>query len=603
MRLDFGSVSMTSSNILVFVFSFFIFIEELVIAQPQHDLINSSNLLPPHGESGSSESFDVGGPHSAMNQFVSDAPKTMSDLHSNITSINDPSDNNVEPPFPGLVEPPPPSVESPIIGSSDDSQPLAKTKDEESTNKHSNDGADVTKSLFIEAKPNNEYSNEQNKDLTDHSGENTKNVQHTSKPVWSTSTINQPEPTPSFELGPMSHEPDILKEVNNKMMPELSNHIDQGTNFQKPEIRTGESEESKNGIHSPLNLPQSNKQIDSSEIITKSNHSPFGNLGQKESGEMKLKDDPSIINQMNNDDHFDHVDEQKILQTDVKQTINDIKSQLHDTIATRSNQGTSSNENIIRHLNENNPSNCSANEVYIIDGERTLLLTNRKLTTDIETMEDENINHQRLIQNQNEIIFQLKQRLKNSESQVEDTLSLLVKHEQSYQKLIRDLNETKSRESDLSLRNGALQEEVSNERKGRVHYQQLADHFKEEVDRANEQLNTKTDDKNSNFDEQIHIIRSKYEKCKKKVNELTQINEGLHHEQTLIKDNLGAFNRTRVSYSKHRCQRMEEQLDAQDDALFLLKDQVKTQAHTLESMNRLISMKHDTIENIHNAVR
>ena len=48
---------------------------------------------------------------------------------------------------------------------------------------------------------------------------------------------------------------------------------------------------------------------------------------------------------------------------------------------------------------------------------------------------------------------------------------------------------------------------------------------------------------------------------------------------------------------------MEEQLDAQDDALFLLKDQVKSQAHTLESMNRLISMKHDTIENIHNAVK
>ena len=167
--------------------------------------------------------------------------------------------------------------------------------------------------------------------------------------------------------------------------------------------------------------------------------------------------------------------------------------------------------------------------------------------------------------------------------------------------MLKDLNETKSKESDLSIRNEALQEEVANEKKGREHYQQLASHFEKEMNKAIAKLNAKTNETNKNCDETM--TNHHLQKCKRKVAEKEQIIQGLFHEQELIKDNLGAFNRTRVKYSKHRCRLMEEQLDAQDEALFLLKDQVKTQAHTLESMNRLISMKHDTIENIHHAVK
>ena len=131
----------------------------------------------------------------------------------------------------------------------------------------------------------------------------------------------------------------------------------------------------------------------------------------------------------------------------------------------------------------------------------------------------------------------------------------------------------------------------------------LADvYFKQEMDKANERLNAIADGTNEKCDETIYNLRSKYEECKREINEKTRAIHGLYHEQELIKDNLGVFNRTRVKYSKHKCRLMEEQLEAQDDALFLLKDQVKAQAHTLESMNRLISMKHDTIENIHKSV-
>ena len=305
---------------------------------------------------------------------------------------------------------------------------------------------------------------------------------------------------------------------------------------------------------------------------------------------------------LNQDHHTNQVDTQKSLQHDIIGTINGIKSQLHDSSASGTNYGSLGNENIVRHLKEKPETNCSANEIYIIDGERTLLLTNRKLTTDIETMEDKSINIQGIVQNQNEIIFQLKQRLKNSESQVEDTLGLLIKHERSYQKLLKDLNETKSRENDMAIRNEILQEEVAKERKGRVHYQQISDHFKQEMDKANERLNAIADGTNEKCDKTIYNLRSKYEECKREINEKTRAIHGLYHEQELIKDNLGVFNRTRVKYSKHKCRLMEEQLEAQDDALFLLKDQVKAQAHTLESMNRLISMKHDTIENIHKSV-
>ena len=41
----------------------------------------------------------------------------------------------------------------------------------------------------------------------------------------------------------------------------------------------------------------------------------------------------------------------------------------------------------------------------------------------------------------------------------------------------------------MIIRNEVLQEEVANERKGREHYQQLSDHFKAEIDKANERLN------------------------------------------------------------------------------------------------------------------
>merc|ERR1712198_523261 len=143
-------------------------------------------------------------------------------------------------------------------------------KGEESTTKHSNNGDDMAESFFIEAKPTKENSVEQSTQLVDHSDENKERFQHLSQPVWSTSETNEPKPTPSFELEQTSHEPEILKEVDNKMVHELSNHIDSGTNLQKPDIKTGELERSKNGNHSPINLSHSNNQIDSSEIISKS---------------------------------------------------------------------------------------------------------------------------------------------------------------------------------------------------------------------------------------------------------------------------------------------------------------------------------------------
>ena len=149
---------------------------------------------------------------------------------------------------------------------------------------------------------------------------------------------------------------------------------------------------------------------------------------------------------------------------------------------------------------------------------------------------------------------------------------------------------------------GSFQEEVSNERKGRVHYQQLADHFKEEVDRANEQLNAIKIHSDKGCDQSVDELQKKHSLCIKELDEQRSTIQGLYHEQTLIKDNLGVFNRTRTHYSKRKCRIMKKQLFAQDNALILLKNEVQNQAHTLESMNRLISMKHDTIENIHNAV-
>ena len=123
------------------------------------------------------------------------------------------------------------------------------------------------------------------------------------------------------------------------------------------------------------------------------------------------------------------------------------------------------------------------------------------------------------------------------------------------------------------------------------------------MDRANVRLNAMTDESNENCERTIKSLQNKYTICKKEFDEQKRTIQGLLYEQYVIKDNLGMFNRTRLYYNKHRCRIMKHQLKQQDEALILLKDQVKTQAHTLESMNRLISMKHDTIENIHNAVK
>ena len=258
--------------------------------------------------------------------------------------------------------------------------------------------------------------------------------------------------------------------------------------------------------------------------------------------------------------------------------------------------------NIEFHLSQKDDLNCTAHEIYIIDGERTLLLTNKKLTANIETMQDKTLNHQALIENQNKIIYQLKQRLANSEAQVDDSLGLLIKHEKSYQKLLRELNKTKSIESNTRRRNEFLEKQMIKEKEERSHYEQLSEHFKEEMDRANEQLNSIKIHSNKGCDQSVDELQKKHSLCIKELDEQKSTIQGLYHEQTLIKDNLGVFNRTRAHYSKRKCRIMKKQLFAQDNALILLKNEVQNQAHTLESMNRLISMKHDTIENIHNAV-
>ena len=437
-----------------------------------------------------------------------------------------------------------PSLESSIVDSNEGLKPV-----------ESKNPAYLTKSSFIEEKPPVGDLVESNPQPTPESDEkNAENLNPLKNTGWSTPVVNTPKPTSPLDLVKEIRAPNIAKE----------------------------------GV--PVN-----EQLFSDHQVETSPPSPFGRLSPEQ--------DIQMARQFDHEDHNIQVDTQKNLQLDIKETINDIKSQLHDNPSLSTDEGSPTNENIIRHLNEKSHSNCSANEVYIIDGERTLLLTNKKLTSDIETMQDDRINLQRSIQNQNEIIFQLKQRLKNSEAQVDDSLGLLIKHEKSYQKLLRDLNETKSREGNMIIRNEVLQEEVANERKGREHYQQLSDHFKAEIDKANERLNGVMDVSKKQCDKTIHNLRSKYDQCKRVLNEKTRTIHGLYQEQTLIKDNLGVFNRTRVKYSKHRCRLIEQQLDAQDEALFLLKDQVKTQAHTLESMNRLISMKHDTIENIHNTVK
>ena len=265
------------------------------------------------------------------------------------------------------------------------------------------------------------------------------------------------------------------------------------------------------------------------------------------------------------------------------------------------------NENIVNIKTEDAPQiygdhNCSDNEVYIIDGERTLLLTNKKLTADIEIIQDETLNLQTLIENQDTIIFQLKQRLANSEAQVDDSLGLLVKHEKSYQKLLRELNETKTSASEDRRRNEFLEDQLVKEKQDRTQYQELSSHFKKEMDAVNERLHVMMDESHEQCDKTITSLQSKYKLCKRKADEQGLNMEELYREQNLIKDNLDAFNRTRFRYNKPKCKMMQQQLVAQDNTLILLKDQIKSQAHTLESMNRLVSMKHESMENIHNAV-
>ena len=51
-----------------------------------------------------------------------------------------------------------------------------------------------------------------------------------------------------------------------------------------------------------------------------------------------------------------------------------------------------------------------------------------------------------------------------------------------------------------------LQEEIAKERKGRVHYQQLSDHFKQEMDKANEHLNAIADGTNEKCDKTLKTL-------------------------------------------------------------------------------------------------
>lgn len=233
------------------------------------------------------------------------------------------------------------------------------------------------------------------------------------------------------------------------------------------------------------------------------------------------------------------------------------------------------------------PAGCTPNEIYIVDGDRTVVLTNKAISADIEYVQQETINLRDQIKNQNEVIANLKRQLEGCQQAKSDVSKNKQVAEMQHTELVIQLNKTMEAVDKMVKENQQLLNERNKERESRIHYES-----------ENKKLTFKMNEMANEFKKLSQVAHDDttskilYEQCEVKLRAKTAIMESYkyHAEQATKKEC--------TTKNDNQCPAVRQELLLQDQTISLLKNHIKDQAMTLNSVNRLLLAKHNMMINV-----
>ena len=107
---------------------------------------------------------------------------------------------------------------------------------------------------------------------------------------------------------------------------------------------------------------------------------------------------------------------------------------------------------------------CEDNEIYIVDGNRTLLLTNKQVADDINLIQKTENNLMGQLQRQDRVIEFLKKRLNYSETQMDESMKVLEAQERTYMALVGKVNTSSARLNSVKAQNKILEDQHEQDR-------------------------------------------------------------------------------------------------------------------------------------------
>jgi len=236
------------------------------------------------------------------------------------------------------------------------------------------------------------------------------------------------------------------------------------------------------------------------------------------------------------------------------------------------------------------PAGCTPNEIYIVDGDRTVVLTNKAISADIEYVQQETINLRDQIKNQNEVIDNLKRQLDGCQKAQSDITKHREMAEIQHTELVVQLNKTMEAVDKMVKENQELLDERNKERESRIHFEsenkklafkinEMANEFKKLSEVAKEDTTSK-------------IL---YDQCQVKLRAKSAIIESFKFH---AENNIHQKECTTTLKYNNQCPAVRQELLLQDQTIYLLKNHIKDQATTLNSVNRLLLAKHNMMINV-----
>ena len=239
--------------------------------------------------------------------------------------------------------------------------------------------------------------------------------------------------------------------------------------------------------------------------------------------------------------------------------------------------------------------NCQDNEIYIVDGDRTLLLTSTSIARDINTIQATEANLLGQIRRQDRVMQFLKQRLKFSESQMDESVRILEAQEVAYQNLINHLKQKEDRLISVRSQNRMLEDQHEKDKLERDSNRRKIADLETDIKRKDVEVQKLQRLVHGEYSGKLESLRVEENSCETELNRRDAIIDQHEKEATIL--------RHKVAACKHSCRAepctiLKKQLEEQDQTVFLLKDQIGQQAKAMDALNTIIDKKQEALHNI-----